>query len=125
MTKEEIKALESDREGLVSYEFLVNHLYELSEEQLNRLIDALGKIDLAGQYLASGARYLHAVDAEHFRPFVDRMVAMTIDRDREHRYIGSLTAGLYGEDFAENASKFADDDNFRRLYKRLYPESVI
>jgi hypothetical protein len=33
---------------------------------------------------------------------------------------------LYGEDYAERAAELsAVDNNFRRMYKRLYPEGVI
>ena len=54
------------------------------------------------------------------------MVALIIDRDREHRYIGDLIQSLYGPDYQQHAAELsATDNNFRRMYKRLYPTSAI
>jgi hypothetical protein len=76
--------------------------------------------------MASAARYLNAIDAERYAEPVRTLVAATIDRDREHRYIGDLMQSLYGEDYAEHAAELsATDNNFRRMYKRLYPEGLI
>lgn len=125
MTKEEIKAVELDTEGLSTYEFIVNHLYELNDDQLNEIIDNLSRIDSTGQYLASASRYMHAVEADRFAPYTERMIGLTIDRDREHRYIGELMTAFYGNDYKEKAGELSADNNFRRMYKRLFPEGAL
>ena len=125
MTKEEIKAVELDTEGLSTYEFIVNHLYELNDDQLNEIIDNLSRIDSTGQYLASASRYMHAVEAARFAPYTERMIGLTIDRDREHRYIGELMTAFYGNDYKEKAGELSGDNNFRRMYKRLFPEGAL
>ena len=49
-----------------------------------------------------------------------------IEKDRERAYIGQLLAELWGEDYAEHADEIsARDDNFRRIYKRLFPSSAL
>ncbi|MCH5220129.1 MAG: hypothetical protein J1F20_06110 [Muribaculaceae bacterium] len=124
--RKDLEQLSEDLEGLPTYEFLVNKLPELTDEEINKVIDHFSLIDHSGQYLASGARYLHAVDSEGFRRHVDRMVALVIDRDREHRYLADLLTAIYGEDYTDHVAELsANDDNFRRLYKRLYPEGAL
>lgn len=76
--------------------------------------------------MASAARYLNAIDSEGYSPAIRRLVAATIDKDREHRYLPDLLQGLYGTDYKEHATELcASDDNFRRIYKRLFPSSTI
>ena len=76
--------------------------------------------------MASAARFLHAIDAEHYAEAVRRLVALTIDRDRERRYLGDLMTSIYGEDYAERTPQLiATDNNFRRMYKRLFPDSPM
>lgn len=126
MTKEDISRLEKDPDGLITYEYLANHLENMSAEELDAVIDNMARVDLSAQYLASGARYLHALDGDFFATQVKRMVALTIDRDREHRYIADLMTAIYGTDYTARAVELAtDDNNFRRMYKRLYPEGII
>lgn len=126
MTKEEILELENDTDGLKTYEFMANHLYELNDEQLSELVDNMARVDLSAQFLASGARYMNALDANRYASHINRMVALTIDRDREHRYIGDLIVALYGPDYADRAAELAaGDNNFRRMYKRLFPEGAL
>ena len=49
-------------------------------------------------------------------------MAATIDKDREHRYLADILTGIYGPDYASHAAALsASDDNFRRIYKRLFP----
>lgn len=126
MTNDEIKALRHDADGLLTYEYLANHIGESDPETLDLLIDNMVQVDLTGQFMASAARYLHAIDSEGFAPAVRRLVAATIDKDREHAYLPDLLQSLYGSDYAEKAESLcATDDNFRRIYKRLYPASAI
>lgn len=118
--------LSGDTDGLKTYEYLANNLDSLTEEELAWLVDNMARVDLSGQFLASGARYLNALDAERYADSVRRMVALTIDRDREHRYIGDLIESIYGADYAQHAVELArDDNNFRRMYKRLYPDGAL
>jgi hypothetical protein len=125
MTDDELKTLSTDPDGLLTYEYIANNIGKCDED-LDKLVDNLRKVDLTGQFMASAARFLNAIDAERYAESVRTLVAATIDRDREHRYIGDLMQSLYGEDYAERAAELsAVDNNFRRMYKRLYPEGVI
>ena len=126
MTPDEIKKLRQDADGLLTYEYLANHIGECEPADLDLLIDNMSTVDLTGQFLASAARYLNAIDAEGYAPAVRRLVAAAIDKDREHAYLPDLITGLYGEDYAARAEELcASDDNFRRLYKRLCPTSPL
>jgi len=124
MTPDEIKKLKSDPDGLLSYEYLANHMGQSSPDEIDAVIDNMIAVDLSGQFLASAARYLHAIDAAGFAEPVRRLVAATIDKDREHRYLPELMTALYGPDCVADARRLsAADDNFRRIYKRLYPSA--
>ncbi len=126
MTEEDIKTLKHDPDGLQSYEYLANHIGECDPESIETIIDNMERVDLTGQFMASAARYLNAIDSEGYRPAVRRLVAATIDKDREHKYLPDLLQGLYGADYEVNAKSLcATDDNFRRIYKRLFPTSTI
>ena len=115
MTSDEIKTLRNDPDGLLSYEYLANHMGQSSPDEIDAVIENM---------MASAARYLHAIDPAGFAEPVRRLVAATIDKDREHRYLPDLLTGLYGEDCVADARRLsASDDNFRRIYKRLYPAS--
>ena len=86
----------------------------------------MARVDLSGQFLASAARYLHAIDAEGYAPAIRSLVSQAIDKDREHRYLPDLLQGLYGEDYESRCNELcATDDNFRRIYKRLFPTAII
>jgi hypothetical protein len=125
MTSQDLNKLKADKDGLHIYEYLANNIEEGADD-INTLIDMLSEVDLSGQYMASAARYLNAIDSEKFGEQVKRLVALTIDRDREHNFLGQLMTSLYGEDYADHAKELsATDNNFRRMYKRLYPTSVI
>ncbi|MDE7426553.1 MAG: hypothetical protein K2M79_01965 [Muribaculaceae bacterium] len=122
MTENEIKQLRQDPDGLQCYEFMANHISDLTAEDLAKLVDIMMLVDLNGQFMASAARYLHAIDTVAYAQEIRRLVAATIDKDREHRYLPDLISSIYGEDYKERAEELsASDDNFRRMYKRLYP----
>ena len=111
------KAVGKDPDGLLTYEYIANHIGEI-DEVLDELIDNMISVDLNGQFLVSAAHYLHAIDGVRYHG--------AIDRDREHRYIGDLLPALWGEDYASHVAELsAADNNFRRIYKRLFPEAII
>ncbi len=118
--------LRLSQDGLLTYEYIANHIENLTQEDLDQLVDIMTETDLSGQFLASAARYLHAIDAKVYAPVVNRLVAATIDKDREHRYLADVLNSIYGADYHSRAAELsASDNNFRRIYKRLYPNSVI
>ncbi len=115
------KRLEADQDGLATYEYIANHI-ETCADDMDFLIDNMARVDLTGQFVISAARYLYAIDPEAFAEPIERLVALGIDKDREHRYLGALMEQFYGPDFASRAGELsATDNNFRRIYKRLYP----
>lgn len=124
MDTKTIKELEKDTDGLMTYEYIANNIGVIDEE-LDWLTDNLIRVDGNGQFLVSAARYLNAVDKERFAGTIDRMVSAAIDRDRERAYIGHLLQSLYGDDYLERAEELRlSDNNFRRIYKRLYPKGI-
>lgn len=119
------KQLEADPDGLSTYEYIANHIDNCAED-MDTLVDNMARVDLTGQFIISAARYLHAIDAEGFAPYIDRLVAFGIEKDRERRYLGALMEQFYGPDYTEKAAELsAADNNFRRIYKRLFPQSAI
>lgn len=125
MTDEQKKVLEDDPDGLVTYEYIANHI-DTCFDELDMLIENMTRVDLVGQFLASAARYLNAIDPVKFAEPVKKLVAATIDRDREHRYLPDLILSIYGEDYEAKAERLmAEDNNFRRIYKRLFPTAAI
>lgn len=126
MTEEDKKKLKQDADGLLTYEYLANHIGECGPEEIDELIENMARVDLSGQFLASAARYLHAIDAEGYAPAIRSLVSQAIDKDREHRYLPDILNSIYGADYAQHAAELsASDNNFRRIYKRLYPNSII
>lgn len=126
MTPEQIQSLKAkDSDGLLTYEYIANNIGECDAD-LPELIDILRQIDLSGQFTASAARFLNAIDADRYANAVRALVAATIDHDRERAYLGDLIENIYGSDYAEHAEELsATDNNFRRMYKRLFPQSII
>ncbi|MBD5203817.1 MAG: hypothetical protein HDS82_02950 [Bacteroidales bacterium] len=119
--EESIKHLADDTDGMATYEWIVNHSDSCGEE-MSYLIDNLKRCDGSGQFLASSARFLNAVDAEKFSRWIPLLVEGVIEKDREHRYLMSLLEALWGEDYMERAETLKEtDNNFRRIYKRVYP----
>ncbi|MDY3858119.1 MAG: hypothetical protein SO006_04575 [Muribaculaceae bacterium] len=117
----EKKKLAADADGLLTYEYIANHIADMDDADLDWLVENMINVDLTGQFVVSAARYLYATDPEEYAPAVDRLVAAGIEKDRERRYIGGLLEALYGADYAARAAELsANDDNFRRIYKRLF-----
>ncbi len=125
MTDSDRKLLASDPDGLKTYEYIANHI-DTCRADIDELVENIARVDLTGQFLASAARYLHAIDPEVFAEPVRQLVALTIDRDREHRYLADILQSIYGADYMRRASELqASDNNFRRIYKRLFPSNAI
>ena len=121
MTEQDIKLLKQDPDGLATYEYLANNI-DTCDADLDTIDSNMIDVDRTGQFLASAARYLHAVDAARYADAVERLVAATIGKDREHNYLPSLMRGIYGDNYEENAGQLcASDRNFRRMYQRIYP----
>lgn len=116
-----LKNLENDPDGMMTYEYIVNN-FETCDDQMPQLVENLKRVDLSGQFLASSARFLSAVDSKKFSPWLPSLIEGAISKDRERRYIGSLLEAIWGEDYKEKADILKEsDDNFRRIYKRIYP----
>lgn len=121
MTEETQKQLAKDPDGLQTYEYIANHI-DTCDEELRFLIDNMCGVDQTGQFLVSTARYLNAIDPIHYRQSIDRLIAEAIERDREHRYIAALLPDIWGTDYADRVDELnKTDNNFRRIYKRVYP----
>ncbi len=126
MTEEEQRRLAADTDGLAAYEHIANHVNTIDEADLATVIDRIEEVDINGQFAVSAARYLFATDSERFASAVNRLIAIGIEKDRDRAYIGSLLQSIYGADYAARAAELsASDDNFRRIYKRLYNQSPL
>lgn len=117
--------LTPDEEGMHIYEYIVDNA-ENSELQMGDMVMKLRNADTTGQFLCSTARYLAAVDRERFDNWIAPLVEGAIEKDRDRRYIGSLLEALWGADYMDKADELIQtDDNFRRIYKRLYGQSAM
>jgi len=124
MTDDEKKTLSKDTDGLLTYEYIANHIGNCMDD-MDYLVDNMISVDLTGQFTASAARYLSAIDAEAYASYINRLIAATIDKDRERRYLGDLIQGIWGPDYASRAEELStSDDNFRRIYKRLFVTGI-
>jgi len=111
-----------EQKGMEVYQYIVDHCETCCDEMEN-LIAQLRQVDTSGQFLASTARYLAAVDRKKFEPWLGFLIEGAIDKDRERRYIGSLLKAIWGDDFELHVDELnSTDNNFRRIYKRIHPE---
>ncbi|MBD5299797.1 MAG: hypothetical protein HDS22_07535 [Bacteroides sp.] len=119
-----LKNLENDPDGMLTYEYIANNC-DTCLEDMPLLVEKLTQVDLTGQFLASSARFLAAVDRERFSPWLGPLIEGAISKDRERRYIGSLLEAIWGADYKERVDELnATDDNFRRIYKRIFPVGI-
>lgn len=108
--------------GMELYEYIVDNADTLGDE-LDGIIMRLKGVDTSGQFLASTARYLAAVDRERFNPWLTPLIEGAIEKDRERRYIGSLLEAIWGSDYEEHCDELCQvDNNFRRIYKRIHSD---
>ncbi len=120
-----LKKPELDSDGMATYEYLVNHVDDCLDH-MPVLIDNLKRVDSTGQFCASTARFLAAVDRERFQGWLAPLIEATIDKDRERRYIWSLLEAIWGADYQDHVEQLQESDsNFRRIYKRVYPKEGI
>ncbi|MBD5185556.1 MAG: hypothetical protein HDS92_02995 [Bacteroidales bacterium] len=125
MDQETRKHLGKDPDGLLTYEYIANHI-GLCDDDMPLLVDNMIAVDSTGQFMVSAARYLGAIDAVKYQESIARLVAMAIERDRERRYIGDLLTSLWGPDYLERAEALSSsDDNFRRIFKRIHPSGLL
>ncbi len=118
------KKLSKDQTGLLTYEYIANNINSI-EEEMPFLVDNMIHVDRNGQFVVSTARYLNAIDKEKYATAIDKLIKAAIDVDREHKYIADLLAGIWGADYADRADELKNsDDNFRRIYKRLFPVGI-
>lgn len=123
--EEQLKNLHNDPDGMATYEWIVNNPEEC-KEHMPDLIENLKRVDASGQFLASTARFLSAVDRDCYAQWLPSLIEGAIEKDRERRYIGSLLEAIWGPDYHERAEELREsDDNFRRIYKRLYSTKPI
>jgi hypothetical protein len=118
------KMLENDSNGLLTYEYIANNMGNIDED-LPTLVDNMIMKDRTGQFVVSTARYLNAIDRDKYATSIDLLVKAAIAKDRDHVYLAYLASSLWGTDYKEHAAELsANDDNFRRIYKRLYPVGI-
>ena len=116
--------LENDSNGLLTYEYIANNMGSIDED-MSVLVDNMILKDRTGQFVVSTARYLNAIDREKYAASIDLLVKAAIAKDRDHVYLGTLASSLWGPDYKEHAEQLSEtDDNFRRIYKRLYPVGI-
>ena len=118
------KELEKDSDGLLTYEYIANNIDSCFDD-MDYLVAKMITVDLTGQFVASAARYLYAIDSQKYATYISQLIAAVIEKDREHRYLPDLIQGIWGDDYASRADELnKSDDNFRRIYKRLYPSGM-
>lgn len=119
-----LKNLENDTDGMLTYEYIANNC-DSCDEVMPFLVEKLKEVDSSGQFLASSARYLAAVDRDRFSPWLAPLIEGAIAKDRERRYIGSLLEAIWGPDYKDRVEELnASDDNFRRIYKRIFSSGI-
>lgn len=119
------KRLSQDPDGLLTYEYIANHI-GACDDIMSELVDNMILVDPTGQFMVSAARYLYAINPEAYADSISRLIATAIEKDRERRYLPDLVTAIWGADYAEHAEELAaKDDNFRRIYKRITPTNAI
>ena len=115
MNEELKKKLSRDPNGLLTYEYIANNIDNV-DDIMPELVQNMIDVDANGQFVASTARYLNAIDSEKYAEAIDRLVKAAIDKDRERCYLPDLIAALWGADYKERAAELsAESDNFRRI----------
>lgn len=119
------KQLLQDPDGLLTYEYIANHIGNC-DDIMDELVDNMILVDRSGQFVASAARYLAAIDSRLYASQIARLTSNAIDKDRERRYLADLAIAVWGPDYEERAEELKEsDNNFRRLYKRINPPEAL
>lgn len=119
------KILSTDTDGMASYEYLVNHT-DADVACIQQVADNIIRIDSSGQFVSSAARYLAAVEPQRCAGIIGSLITAAIDKDRAHAYIPDLLSAIWGADYADHIDELREtDDNFRRLYKRVFPTGAL
>lgn len=122
MNEDVLKKLKKDEDGLATYEYIANNIGSCDCD-MPELVDNIIKVDRNGQFIVSTARYLAAIDKEKYSDSISKLLDASIEKDRDRKYMPSLLASIWGEDCVEKAEELsASDNNFRRIYKRVYPK---
>lgn len=123
MSEEILKKLRKDVDGLATYEYIANNIGKC-DDIMPKLVENIIQVDRNGQFVVSTARYLHAIDKDKYAESIDTLIKAAIERDREHKYIPDLLGSIWGADYAERVEELNKDDNFRRIYKRVFPKGI-
>ena len=123
MSEEILKKLRKDEDGLATYEYIANNIGNC-DDIMPKLVENIIQVDRNGQFVVSTARYLHAIDKDKYAESIDTLIKAAIERDREHKYIPDLLGSIWGADYAERVEELNKDDNFRRIYKRVFPKGI-
>ncbi|MDE6461048.1 MAG: hypothetical protein K2K52_09520 [Paramuribaculum sp.] len=90
------------------------------------LVQNMINVDSTGQFVASAARYLAAIEPNEYAEYISTLISAAIDKDRERKYLPDLISGIWGSDYKDKAAELsAADNNFRRIYKRLNPTGAL
>ena len=115
------KILSSDCDGMASYEYLVNNI-DAENDLIERVVDNIITVDSTGQFVSSAARYLNATEPERHEVVISRLLNAAIEKDRSHVYLPALLSAIWGENYMERSEELREeDDNFRRIFKRVHP----
>lgn len=118
------KQLSKDPDGLLTYGYIANNIDSI-DDIMPELAENIINVDKSGQFVVSAARYLNAINKDKYAEPIDKLVKAAIEKDREHKYLADLMVSIWGTDCKERAEELiAADDNFRRIYKRLYPVGI-
>ncbi len=118
------KHLLDDADGMDTYDYLVNHITGL-EGDIVPFIENIHRVDRTGQFLASTARFLAAVNQAFFENEIGMLIEFAIEKDRDRKYIGSLLKAIWGDNYKDRAEDLCTcDDNFRRIYRRIYHNGI-
>lgn len=123
MSEEILKKLRKDEDGLATYEYIANNIGNC-DDIMPKLVENIIQVDRNGQFVVSTARYLHAIDKDKYADSIDTLIKAAIERDREHKYIPDLLSSIWGADYADRVDELNKDDNFRRIYKRVFPKGI-
>ena len=115
--------MRKDEDGLATYEYIANNIGNC-DDIMPKLVENIIQVDRNGQFVVSTARYLHAIDKDKYAESIDTLIKAAIERDREHKYIPDLLSSIWGADYAERVEELNKDDNFRRIYKRVFPKGI-